>query len=174
MIPKLLLALAVAAQAGDDAPSLPMIPDDAAPPAAAAAAREPGLHKLRIVGPRECWVWSVEQPDGRFRPVEYRPTPASPTAPAARPSFETNGVIAARLATDGRTIRASDATTLAEVTAVVEAGRRKPSPPTVPDVVRAVAAAAFPWEELLLYAAGLALCLVGFVLAVRSVLRRPS
>lgn len=164
MIPTLILALAVAAQADDDAPSLPMLPDDGSPAVASPAASEPGLHRLRVVGPRDCWVWSVRTADGRFRPVDYRPT----TAPA-RPAFETNGVVAARLASDGRTIRASDSRTLAEVTAVAE--RCKPEPPADPAPGPPVEPGGVPPGELILYAAGVALCILGVLIAVRSALR---
>lgn len=150
MIPTLIFALAVAAQA-DDAP---------APPATS----EPGLHRVHVVGPRELWVWSVETADGKFRPVEYRPGPAP-----ARPAFETNGVVAARLASDGRTIRASDPRTLAEVTAVAEARDCKPEPPA--DPAPPAEPGSVPPGELILYAAGVALCILGVLIAVRSVLR---
>ena len=151
MIPTLILALAVAAQADDDAPASP-------------ATSGPGLHRVHVVGPRELWVWSVETADGKFRPVEYRPDPAP-----ARPAFETNGVVAARLGSDGRTIRASDPRTLAEVAAVAE--RCKPDPPAEPDPGPPVEPGGVPPGELMLYAAGVALCILGVLIAVRSALR---
>jgi len=176
MLQPLLLAALVIGQAVADAPEPPMI-SDAPAPVAAEADGKPGLHAVVHAG-RKLWVWSVPLPDGRFRPVEYAPTPAP-----ERPSFETNGVVASALTGDGRILRASDPATLAEVGRVVEEARKKtPDRPCRPDQpcdpsdeldrIRNAAAAALRLEELAWYGLSGGLLLLGGILLVVVFRRR--
>lgn len=130
----------------------------------------PELHRVTIDGPRDCWVWGVRTPAGKIRPVEYEPAEAPP-----RPSYQTNGVIATALATDARTLRASDPQTLAEV----QAAAKKPEPakpkPTGPDasgdLIR-TAAWAVLWDDLVLYFGSLLLVIAGLVVLLIAQRRR--
>lgn len=159
MMTALVLALAVAAQAPE--PELPA----------------PAPHRVHVDGPAVYWVWGVKLPNGHVRPVEY----SAPAAPA-RPSFETNGVVAEKLADDGRMIRASDPATMIQAQQVIEQSRRKPpeppSKPCLPDLPELArdAASAWLWSEMVKYYIPAflltLLALVSFGLALR--LRRPS